>query len=172
MIIRRETPADREAIADVHRGAFSTPEGREPVEVALVDALREDPGWVPELSLVAVDVEPRVVGHVCLTRGDLAGTPVLGLGPLGVLPHLQGRGIGAALMHAALGAVEAMGEPVVVLLVERRYYDRFGFVPASGLGIAAPDPEWREHFQARTLSAWRGDLRGVYRYAAPFAGVG
>lgn len=137
-----------------------------------MDALRVDPAWVPGLSLVAVDRDRGVVGHVCLTRGDLAGAPVLGLGPLGVLPERQGRGVGAALMHAALGAAEAMGEPVVVLLGERRYYGRFGFVPAPRLGIHAPDPEWREHFQARTLSAWRGDLEGVYRYAAPFASLG
>ena len=60
-------------------------------EARLVDELREDAGFLPHLSLVAVD-GGRVVGHVIATRGWLEplGTPVLGLGPLGVLAGRAG----------------------------------------------------------------------------------
>ncbi len=48
------------------------------------------------------------------------------------------------------------------------YYPQFGFVPASQLGVVAPDPTWGEHFQPGPLAAWTSDLRGAFRYAAPF----
>jgi putative acetyltransferase len=178
MLIRQERPSDAQAIRAVTAAAFEKVEHSAPPvepdgvpgEATLVGWLRDDPGWVPELSLVA-ESEPsgaEVVGHVVATRGRLADRPALGLGPLSVHPAHQGRGIGAALMHAVLGAADAMGEPVVVLLGEPKLYSRFGFVPAGVLGIEAPDPAWGDYFQARTLSAWRPEYAGKFRYATPF----
>lgn len=54
------------------------------------------------------------------------------------------------------------------LLGEPGYYGRFGFVPASDVGVEAPDPGWREYFQVRTLAAFGPAVRGRLRYAAPF----
>jgi putative acetyltransferase len=87
---------------------------------------------------------------------------------VGVLPDRQGNGVGAALMYAALGAADALGYPVVVLLGHRDYYPRFGFEAASRLGIVPTESAWGEHFQARTLSAWSPELAGLFRYASPF----
>jgi putative acetyltransferase len=171
VLIRRETVADLEAIDAVHRSAFAdqAPEGSEPVEVGLVRALRDDPGWVPALSLVAEDAEGSVVvGHVVCTAGSLDGVPAVGLGPIGVLPEHQGFGVGAALIHAVVAAADALDYPVVVLLGHLDYYPRFGFVPARTLGIIPTDPEWADYFQARPLAAWSTELGGVFRYAAPF----
>jgi putative acetyltransferase len=161
VIIRRERATDVAVIRAVHRAAFDTP-----AEVSLVDALRADIGWLPELSLVA-DAD-GVVGHVVCTRGEIAGAPALGLGPLGVLPARQRTGVGSALMHAVLGAADALNEPIVVLLGHMDYYPRFGFVPAATLGITPPDPSWAEHFQARPLTTYASTLSGEFRYAAPF----
>ena len=169
MLIRRETAFDLDAIDAVHRAAFEAPaEGVEPVEVGLVRARRHDAGWVPALSLVAENATGAVVGHVVCTVGSLHGTPALGLGPIGVLPLHQRKGVGGALMHAVLGAADALGFPVVALLGHLGYYIRFGFVTARTIGIVPPDPSWGDHFQARPLSAWSPELGGVFRYAAPF----
>ena len=169
VLIRREVPADIEAIDAVHRQAFAfaAPDGGEPVEVALVHALRADAGWVPALSLVA-SVNGGVVGHVVCSQGALGDAPALGLGPIGVPPDVQRSGVGRALMHAVLGAADALDYPLVALLGHLDYYPQFGFVPASELGILAPDPAWGDYFQARPLTAWRPDLAGAFRYAAPF----
>lgn len=179
MLIRRERPSDAPAIRAVTAAAFEKvehsaspvePDGV-PGEATLVGWLRDDPGWVPELSLVAETgsgSSAEVVGHVIATHGHLADRPALGLGPLSVHPARQGRGIGSALMHTLLGAADAMGEPVVVLLGDPALYSRFGFVPASDLGIEAPDPGWDNYFQARTLSTWRAEYAGRFRYAASF----
>ena len=58
--------------------------------------------------------------------------------------------------------------PVVVLLGDPGYYGRFGFVAGTSIGITPPEPAWGRHFQARPLHAWRPDLAGAFRYAAPF----
>ena len=60
------------------------------------------------------------------------------------------------------------GEPLVVLLGNPAYYSRFGFVLAGSLGITPPVSAWAPDFQARPLSAYTPDLRGLFAYAAPF----
>lgn len=189
MRIRRETPQDIPAIRTVHTEAFATPPpGAEdaatpaadgdpgpgapaasPVEVGLVDALRRDTeSWLSWLSLVAVDASDAVVGHVVCSRAWVGDVPALGLGPLGVLPDRQRRGIGGALMHAVLAAADARDEPLVALLGHTSYYPRFGFRAAEEYGITPPDPEWGAYFQVRTLSSYEPKLRGPFVYARPF----
>lgn len=162
VLIKREVPADVDAIHAVHLAAFDTA-----VEADLVTALRADKGWLPALSLVAV-IDDRVVGHVVCTRAHIGDRPALGLGPLGVRPDVQKSGVGSALMHAVLGAADALDEPVVVLLGHTDYYPRFGFEPAARHGIEPPVAEWGAHFQARPLSTCDSSLRGPFGYAAPF----
>lgn len=163
MFIRRETGDDAAAIDGVHASAFGGPGA---VEVALVRALRASPSWIPALSLVAVD--GAVIGHVVCTRGHADGTAAVGLGPIGVVAERQRAGAGSALMHAVLAAADALEEPFVALLGEPGFYGRFGFQPASRVGIAAPDPAWGDYFQVRTLTAYRPGTAGTFAYAEPF----
>ncbi|WP_066375098.1 GNAT family N-acetyltransferase [Herbidospora mongoliensis] len=166
MLIRRELPGDEAAIREVVRLAFATPENPDTIESPLVDELRADVGWIPALSMVA-EIDGEVVGHVVCTRADLGGAPALGLGPLSVRPDRQRQGVGLALMHAMLGAADALGEPVVVLLGNPAYYFRYGFRTAAGLGIISPEEQWGVHFQARPLTSYRGE-KGLFGYAEPF----
>jgi putative acetyltransferase len=166
VILRREGPDDQAAVFAVHTAAFASPDSGEVVEAKLVDVLRED-GDAPALSLVAV-IDEAVVGHVMCSRASIDSSPSVGLGPLGVLPAFQRRGVGQALMHAVLGAADALEEPAVVLLGDPGYYRHFGFVLAPPLGILPVDPAWEEYFQVRPLSAWDGSLRGIFHYASAF----
>ncbi len=169
MLIRRETPADRAAIHDVHSEAFRREPGVAPVEAPLVDELRAEGDLINPLSLVAIH-EGTVIGHVCCSRARLGDDTeaAVGLGPLGVLPAHQTKGVGSALMHAVLAAADARGHAVVVLLGDPAYYSRFGFVTASDLSITAPDPQWGPHFQARTLAAYEPTQAGAFEYAPAF----
>jgi putative acetyltransferase len=168
VLIRREAPADIPAVRAVTAAAFAKPETPVPAEAALLDELRGCEGWLPELSLVAVSERREVVGHVICTRGHVDAVPVLGLGPLSVRPDHQRRGVGLALVHAVLGAADALGEPLVALLGSPAYYGRYGFRPSTEYGIAPPHPGYGEYFQVRTLSAYEPALRGTFAYAAPF----
>lgn len=170
--MRPEEPADRGAVLAVHDAAFGPPGGRvRTVESRLVEGLDADGDLVRPLCLVAVR-GPTVLGHACVSRGDVGGHPLPALGPLGVLPAHQGRGVGRALVEAVLAAADARGEPGVALLGSPAYYGRFGFVAARSVGVEPPDPAWGEHFQVHPLAAWpRGPrgLQGVYRYAPAFS---
>ncbi|MFS3130822.1 GNAT family N-acetyltransferase [Nocardioides sp. Bht2] len=172
--IRSEQPVDVAAIAAVTGAAFAGAEhsappvrpGGPPGEVDLVEWLRADEGWIPELSLVAV-LHDQVVGHVLCTRGLVDDAPALGLGPVSVRPDLQGRGIGDALIREVLARAAERGESLVALVGEPAYYGRFGFVPARTLGVEAPDPSYGEFFQALRLGPGPHP-QGTFRYAAPF----
>ena len=170
MLIRREGPADAGAIRAITAAAFArrgTP-GPAPPEVRLIDELRESEAWIPALSLVAVEPDGEVTGHVLGTRGHVGDVPVLALGPVAVRPGRQRAGVGSALMHAVLGAGDALGEPLVALLGDPSYYRRFGFRPSLEYAIVPPVASWQPHFQVRLLAAYQSSVRGTFRYAEPF----
>ncbi|MFK8022340.1 MAG: GNAT family N-acetyltransferase [Ilumatobacter sp.] len=166
MIIRRERHGDHDAVRGIHAAAFDRG-GGVPVEVGLLDALREDDGWLAHLSWVA-EIDGRVVGHVVSTRAHVDDLCCVGLGPIGVAPEVQRVGVGSALVHVSIGAADASGEPLIALLGDPDYYSRFGFVASSELGVEAPDVAWGVHFQALPLSAWTAEARGAFKYATPF----
>ena len=169
MFVRRDDPADREAVRRIHAEAFRVPEepSATPVEVALVDRLIDAGDVVPALSLVAVR-DGELVGHVVCSKATVGEHLVVGLGPIGVLPEYQRQGVGKALMHAVVAAADALELPLIGLLGSTEYYPRYGFVPASQLRIEAPNPAWGDHFQVRTLRAYRPDIVGRFRYAPAF----
>ena len=129
MIVRLEQPADRDRSIAVERAAFGTPE-----EASIVEAVRDDPG---SFALVA-DEHGEIVGHVQMSRAWVGEAGVMALGPVGVLPQRQGRGIGSALVRGALEEASRRDELAVILLGTPAYYGRFGFAPARGLGLSNP----------------------------------
>jgi len=171
VLIRREAALDADAIRAITAAAFARPgqpPGEDPPEARLVDELRASPAWLPTLSMVAVRADDEVIGHVLCTRGHVGRSPVLALGPLTVRPDGQRRGVGSALMHAVLGAADALGEPLVALLGDPAYYGRFGFRPSTDCQITPPKPHWQPHFQVRTLTAYLPSVRGTFSYPEPF----
>jgi putative acetyltransferase len=156
--IRTENPSDpREvaAIAAVNAAAF----GREE-HGALPAALRATAHYLPRWCLVALD-GAVVVGHVMvstafLERADGSVLEVPNLSPLAVAPDRQREGIGAALVHAAVAAVDADDEPFVVLEGSPAYYGRLGFEDARTHGVTLPLPDW--------APPGAGQLRPLTRY--------
>ncbi len=170
VLVRRELPADADAIRAVIAAAFARGQVPDevPPEVTLVGRLRVSDAWLPTLSLVAISPADAVIGHVLCTRGRVGSATALALGPLAVCPDQQRRGAGSALMHAVLGAADALGEPLVAVLGDPRYYARFGFRPADEYGIVSAVPSWRPHFQIRTLTTYTPSLRGTFTHSRPF----
>jgi putative acetyltransferase len=167
VFLRRELPSDQDGVFALHASAFARPGGDTAPEAVLVEALRTDGDIVPELSIVA-EQDGGLVGHVVCSRATVDGRQSLGLGPLGVRPDRQRRGVGQALMHAVLAAADALGAPAVFLLGDPAYYHRFGFDLAQHAGVQPPHAEWREHFQVRRLTTWSESIQGTFRYASAF----
>jgi putative acetyltransferase len=163
-VIRVAAEQDWAAILEVHRRAF----GRENVPV-LVERLRAGGYDVPSLSFVA-EADDRVVGSVLNSWVTVEGHErhVLQLSPLGVLPEYRRRGFGSQLVRAVLAGVRTLGEPVLIVEGNPRYYERFGFVRGDTLGLLPPPgtPAWA--FQVAILDDSVPLPVGRVTYSPPF----
>jgi len=160
-IVREETPADAAGVRSVNEEAFGRPE-----EADIVEALRA--AGAVTLSLVAVEGDD-VIGHILFSPVTVETAqgpwPAVGLGPMAVVPRLQGRSVGGALVRAGLDAVRARGVDAVVVLGHATYYPRFGFERASRFGIRWELPCPDEAFMVLELSPGAlHDRAGVVRY--------
>jgi putative acetyltransferase len=165
--IRPTRTADAAGILAVVEDAFSDDGTRDAgEEIAIVQrtwSARHDRSLI---ELVA-DEDGTIVGHLQAAPGCLDGTPTpaAGVAPVCVAASRQGRGIGIALMTALLGAVEEQRWPLLLLLGEPAYYERFGFESAGPLGLHyAPAGAGSPHFQARRLTGYTAALRGEFTY--------
>jgi putative acetyltransferase len=167
MLIRAEKAGDRDAVYAVNVSAFETPS-----EAKLVDTLREQAQ--PVVSLVAED-NGEVIGHIMFSPVSLSGYPnlkVMGLAPMAVAPRQQRRGIGSALVRAALDQCRQLGFAAVVVLGHPEYYPRFGFSTASQFGIDCEYDVPDEVFMALELEpdALSGKT-GRVKYHAAFSNI-
>lgn len=166
LAIRPESIDDHVAIHELTEMAFRDAVHSSHTEHHIVGALRER-GEL-SISLVAEDAG-QLVGHVAISpvRVQDGSQGWFGLGPISVLPEQQGRGVGTALMQAAIEALRAQGARGCVLLGEPGYYGRFGFRAVPDLvlpGVPA------EYFQ--TLCLQPPMAQGEVRYSPAFDAVG
>jgi len=168
MHIRPAEPPEQPAIEALVAAAFG-----EPPDGTLTHLLRalEASGAV-RASLVAVD-DGRIVGHVQLNRCWLdaprALVEVLVLSPLSVDPRRQRKGIGTALVQAALDEARRLGAPAVFLEGSSRYYGRRGFQAATPLGFLRPSTRIPEPaFQVALLPTYEPWMTGQLVYCEAF----
>lgn len=169
-IVRRELPADYDAVRKIHTQAFGRPE-----EARLVDALRATPGLAPIISLV-VSREELIVGHILFSPIRIGRPPTasraMSLAPVAVLPEFHRLGFGSVLVRAGLAECARLGQPVIVVVGHPEYYPRFGFRPARAAGLEAPFEVHDAAFMVweQTPGALQG-IRGLIEYPAPFHDV-
>ncbi|MFG3306768.1 GNAT family N-acetyltransferase [Streptomyces wuyuanensis] len=162
--VRPETDADIPAVRAVNTAAFPTDD-----EADLVDALRRDPSaWLPGLSWVAEAPDGSVAAYALLTRCLVGGEPALALAPCATVPEHQGQGAGTAVIRAALDAARSGGERLVVVLGHPEYYPRFGFGPASRLGVRPGFDVPDEAMMALVLDGSDAAPQGMITYPEAF----
>jgi putative acetyltransferase len=160
--VRPRRADDEGAVLATVRDAFKTP-GRDGEAEASIVARTWALGASPDgLDLVAAD-GTSILGHVLGGVGRLGGKPAIAVAPLCVMPSRQGQGVGTALMNDLLGRADALGWPMVLLLGNPGYYQRFGFEPSGPLGIYyLPVGKDDPHFQVRRLRRFDLSLCGEF----------
>lgn len=158
LITRPETPDDYPSITEVNNLAFGRPD-----EGKLIENLRKNPKFVPELSLVA-EADGKVTGHILffpikIKSGEGKEKETISLAPLTVLPRFQKQGIGSELIREGLKACKKMGYDSVIVLGHPDYYPKFGFEPAEKWEIRNPFGAPAEAFMALELK--EGALEGA-----------
>jgi putative acetyltransferase len=168
MHVRRELPGDVPGVRAVNLAAFETA-----AEATLVDALRAQAA--PIVSLVALEPDGHVAGHILFSPATVANHPslrVMGLAPMAVLPHRQRQGIGSMLVRAGIEECRQLGIHALIVLGHATYYPRFGFMPASHFQLTSEYDAPDDVFMALELDP--GALRaasGTVRYHAAFANL-
>lgn len=140
-LIRDETGDDAAVISEVTATAFEPLEISSQTEPVIIEALRA--AGALTVSLVA-EVDGRVVGHVAFSPVTISdGTEDwYGLGPVSVLPALQRRGIGKALVREGLARLKALGARGCCLVGYPDYYREFGFENVPGPVYEGVPPEF------------------------------
>ena len=167
IIIRQELKEDLARIKEINDQAFEQEdEGR------LVNKLRENENFNPELSLVA-EADKTVVGHILFYPVKIISEnceyKTLSLGPMAVIPEFQKKGIGGKLIIEGLKRAEEFGFRSVIVVGHPTYYPKFGFIRAGNWNIRLPFDAPDEAFMA--LEIVNGELKdkpGVIEYPAEF----
>lgn len=126
MIIRPETPDDYLEIRELLIRAFAEHPYGHQTEHLIVEALRA--AGALTVGLVA-ELDRVVAGHIVFSPARIDGRDCdyYLLGPVAVLPELQRRGIGKALIEEGLQIIRSLGARGCALVGDPAFYTRFGF---------------------------------------------
>lgn len=130
--IRSEKISDYNSIANVNYEAFLgwRPYNQYVSEFILVDMLRHNSGFDPELSLVA-EQDGKVIGHALFSpfKFIVLGMEQFGvvLAPIAVNPEFQKKGIGKLLIEEGHRKAKEKGFTFSLLCGHVEYYPRFGY---------------------------------------------
>lgn len=174
IIIRQELTDEYNKTEEVVKNAFLNEEYSDKKEHFLVNRIRKSDAFIPQLSLVAVNKENILVGHILLSkitiRDDDKYVDSLALAPVSVIPEQQKKGIGGQLIHHALKKAKEIGYHSVIVLGHKDYYPKFGFKQAHLWNIHAPFEVPEEVFMALELTENSLDnVQGVVQYSKAFS---
>ena len=138
-----EQPADDAAIEALLDHAFGP--GR---FAKSSERVREVAEFRPDLSFCAWDGE-RLVGSVRMWKAHVGGVALIFLGPLAVEADQRKHGTGGLLVERACQACEAAGFPIVLLVGDPPYFQRFGFSADMTAAVRMPGPVDQRRVLAR-----------------------
>ena len=128
----RETEAlVREAFWNVYRPGC--------LEHYVLNQLRNDKAFVPELNFV-MEKDGRLIGQNMFMRAaikadDGSDLPIMTMGPICILPELQGQGYGKILLDYSLEKAAELGCGALCFEGNINFYGKSGFTYASEFGI-------------------------------------
>lgn len=161
---RLEKPGDYFETENVIREAFWNHYSPACSDHYLIHIMRDCSSFVKELDIVAIEGDKIIGASMCLKsyiHGD-DGTEceVLSLGPIGVLPEYQGKGIGGMMIAKTKEIAKILGFRGILLCGDPDYYTRHGFVAAEKYGIRNAENMYADALHACEL--YEGAFSGVH----------
>jgi len=139
LLIRKENQSDHTAVEELTREAFWNLNVPGCDEHYLVHIMRNHPDFIGDLDFVA-ELDGRIVGNIMYTKShvvDESGRKVdtVTFGPLSVLPGVQRKGVGTALINHTKKLLIEQGCPVVIIYGDIHNYSKHGFFSSRDVNI-------------------------------------
>ena len=150
----------REAFWDVYKPGCS--------EHLVVRNMRKAACYIGELSYVCETQSKKIVGAIYCSETIILDEDkrhtVMCVGPIGVLPEYQKKGIGLRLLELSLVRAKELGYACAVLFGNPDYYRKAGFTDAARFGIHLADGSDMDAFMCRPLDVQKlGLIKGRNR---------
>lgn len=129
------------------------------LEHYVLNQLRDDPAFVPELDFV-MEKDGEIIGQNIFMRTEIQADdgreiPIMTMGPIGILPEYKRQGYGKILLDYSLDRAKEEGCKAVCFEGNIDFYGKSGFAPASQYGIryhGVPEGEDASFFLCKELS--------------------
>ncbi|MBL4602131.1 MAG: N-acetyltransferase [Emcibacteraceae bacterium] len=121
-------------------------------------SLREGVAAISELSFI-IRKDSYLIATLRFWPVKLGKYDLLLLGPIAVLPSLQGKGYGITMMEYGLKQAKKLGHKRVILVGEESYYSRLGFSRKCAKSIIMPGQNDESRLLALELVA--GSFFGI-----------
>ncbi|MBI6871812.1 GNAT family N-acetyltransferase [Clostridium aciditolerans] len=161
--IRLENENDFRNVENIIREAFWDVYKPGCVEHLIVHKIRKVSAFIRELDFIACDGE-ITIGNIIYSKAKIISEDneefqVLCMGPIGVLPSYQGKGIGTLLIKHSVNVARTLGYKAIIIFGNPNYYHRFGFESAEKYNIQT---SWGANFEAfMVLELYEGSLKGI-----------
>ena len=140
------------------------------LEHYLLNQLRDDKDFVPELDIV-MEKDGRIIGQNVFVRtvikaDDGRDIPIMTMGPICIAPELKRKGYGKILLDYSLEKAKEFGCGAVCFEGNILFYGKSGFTYASEYGIryhGLPEGEDASFFLCKELiPGYLDGITGVY----------
>ena len=172
-IIRLERKEEYREVENLVREAFWNVYRPGCLEHYVLNQLRTDAAFVPELDFV-MEKDGQLIGqnvfmHAVIKADDGREIPIMTMGPICITPELKRKGYGKILLDYSLKKAAELGCGAVCFEGNIDFYGKSGFTFASEFGIryhGLPEGEDTSFFLCKELVP--GYLNGITgEYAAP-----
>lgn len=171
-IIRLERTEEHRKTENLVREAFWNVYRPGCLEHYVLNQLRNDKAFVPELNFV-MEKDGRLIGQNMFMRAvikadDGSDLPIMTMGPICITPELQSKGYGKILLDYSLEKAAELGCGALCFEGNINFYGKSGFTYASEFGIryhGLPEVADASFFLCKELK--KGYLDGISGEYAP-----
>lgn len=173
IVIRLEKKEEYREVENLVRESFWNVYRPGCFEHYVLNRLRDDPAFVPELDFV-MEQDGRLIGQNMFMRAiiksdDGRDIPIMTMGPICITPELKRKGYGKILLDHSIEKAKELGCGAVCFEGNIDFYGKSGFTYAGKFGIryhGLPEGEDASFFLCKELIP--GYLDGVTgEYATP-----